>query len=85
MWQTFLEGKVFSFQGERASNTPLEVSSLTMIKMLFRGVGEGRERKREKGLHRIVCKLQSASVADKKMLEAGNLFPGRGLLCHLGG
>lgn len=36
-------------------------------------------------LHRIVCSLQSASVADTKMLGAGNLFPGSGPLCHLGG
>lgn len=48
-----------------------------------------KKRKKEggekKGLHRIVCKLQSASATDMKMLEAGKLFPGRGLLCHLGG
>lgn len=33
-----------------ASRPPLEVLALAMIKMLFR--------KKKKGLHRIVCKLQ---------------------------
>lgn len=37
------------------------------------------------GLRRIVCKLHRASATDMKMLEAGNLFPGRGLRCHLAG
>lgn len=32
--------------------------------------GEKKEEEEEEGLHRIVCKLQSASAADTKMQEA---------------
>lgn len=66
-----------------ARRPPLEVTGCDQNAYL-------KERKKEKeegreGLHRIVCKLQSASAADTKMLGAGNLFPVTGLLCHLGG
>lgn len=45
---------------------PLGLSSLALIKMLFRKKKETQKN----GLRRIVCKLQSASATDMKTLEA---------------